>query len=105
MAELFLQEGGELDRLEQLFESTNAPMKYELNAQETEKMKKRLESIVDKNGEIDEKAASQLKESDPDDERDNKKVESVLSPAMQQAAAYESRRLMPVDKAKLEQFS
>ena len=40
-----------------------------------------------------------------DDERDNKKVESVLSPAMEQAAAYESRRLMPVDKAKLEQFS
>lgn len=131
MAELFLQEGGELDHLEQLFERTNAPMAYTLNAPETEKMIKSLESIIDKNGEVDEKAACQLKESDPDfidklrsipegafekvdlaskyyrldDEGDGKKPESVLSTAVQHAAEYESRQLKPIDKAKLEQFS
>ena len=117
-----MQEGGELDRLEQLFESTNAPMKYELNAQETEKMKKRLESIVDKNGEIDEKAACQLKENDPNfidklrsipegsfekmdsvskyfrlDESDNKKNESAISQAIEQAKSYNERKPKPVD--------
>lgn len=130
-AELFLNDGGELDRLEQLFESTSAPMKYVLNAQETEKVKKSLESIIDKNGEVDEKAASQLKKNDPDlfdklrsmpdgafekmdlisqhyrldDEGDNKQAESALSTAVQQAAEYESRQLKPIDKTKIEQFS
>lgn len=131
MAELFLQEGGELDHLEQLFESTSAPMKYTLNAKETEKMKKSLESIVDTNGNVDKKAASQLREHDPDfidklrsmpdgafekmdliskyyrldDEGDGEKPESVLSTAVQHAAEYESRQLKPIDKTKIEQFS
>lgn len=114
-AEHFLHEGGILDNLSCLLESANAPMKYILDKRETEKMTKSLEKIVDKNGEIDASAALQLKESDPDfinklrsmpdnsfkdmdvvtdffrlDERGDKKKESALSPAMEQAAQYKS---------------
>lgn len=122
MAELFLGKDCELDRLERLWDSTNAPMAYTLNPTEIRRIKKRLESIVNKNGEIDEKAACQLKENDPNfidklrsipegsfekmdsvskyfrlDESDNKKNESAISQAIEQAKSYNERKPKPVD--------
>ena len=112
-AEHFLGEGGILDNLSCLLESANAPMKYTLDKRETERMKKSLEKIVDKKGEIDASEALRLKESDPDfinklrsmpehafeamdvvtnffrlNNKSNKKKESALSPSMEQAARY-----------------
>lgn len=110
----FLHEGGVLDNLSHLLESANAPMKYTLDKRETERMEKSLESIV-KDGEIDASAALKLRESDPDfinklrsmpensfenmdvvtdffrlDDGSDKKKESALSPAMEQAAQYKA---------------
>ena len=104
-----------LDNLSHLLESVNAPMKYTLDKRETERMKKNLEKIVDKKGEIDASEALRLKESDPDfinklrsmpehafeamdvvtnffhlDNESNKKKESALSPSMEQAVQYKA---------------
>lgn len=129
MAESFLNKGCILDRLENLWESVNAPMAYTLNASETEKMKTELEKIVDKDGKVNGKAAQQLEKNDPDftnklrsmpegsfenmeavskyfrldDEKENKKGESVLSPSMEQAALYASSHA-PADLKLLDQY-
>ena len=104
-----------LDNLSHLLESVNAPMKYTLDKRETERMKKSLEKIVDKKGEIDASEALRLKESDPDfinklrsmpehafeamdvvtnffhlNNESNKKKESALSPSMEQAVQYKA---------------
>lgn len=118
-----------LDNLSQLLDSVNAPVSYTLNQLEVAKMKTELEKIVDKDGKINEKAAQQLEKSDPDfanklrsmpkgdfenmeaiskyfrldDEKENKKGESVLSPSMEQAILYNSGHA-PADLKLLDQY-
>lgn len=118
-----------LDNLSQLLDSVNAPVSYTLNQSETEKMKTELEKIVDKDGKVDGKAAQQLEKSNPDfvnklrsmpegsfknmeavskyfrldDEKENKKGESVLSPSMEQAALYASSHA-PTDLKLVDQY-
>lgn len=65
MASNFLHEGGVLDKLEELWSSAKAPLKYTLNPTETEKVKRSIEKIVDY-GKIDTKAADELIKAEPD---------------------------------------
>lgn len=127
-ADHFLDGGGRLDDLSRLLDSMNAPVAYTLNQSEAAKMKTELKKIVDKNGKVDEKAAQQLEKNDPDfinklrsmpegafknmesvfeyfrlDEKENKKVESVLMPSLEQAKLYNSN-FVPADLKVLDQY-
>lgn len=126
ISENFLQEGGTLDRLAELWDSANAPLVYTLNPSETEKVKKQLDKIVD-NGKVDAKAASELLKAEPDFKNklvsmpegsmkeyesvskyfnltdDKKEKESRISPSMEMAAQYMSNR-QPIDENLLAKF-
>lgn len=65
----FLKNGGELDRLQKTWETIKAPMQYRLTPEESEKVKREIEKIVDIRGEepkIDEVTATKLLEDMPD---------------------------------------
>lgn len=124
----FLQEGGELDRLEKMWGEARAPMTYSLTQDEAEKVKKSIENIM--NGEkIDEKAAQELIKKDPNiksklqsipddffdgkesvvsyfslNENENKNEESLITPGSRQAAEYGANRFQRVDAESLKQF-
>lgn len=123
----FLQEGGELDRLEKMWGEARAPMVYRLNESEVEKVKKAVENIMhDKK--VDKKAAQELMKKDPDfkdklqsmpDEffegkealvnhfrlnEKEEKEESLISPGSRQAAEYGANRFQRVDAESLKQF-
>lgn len=123
----FLQEGGELDRLEKMWGEARAPMVYRLNESEVEKVKKAVENIMhDKK--VDKKAAQELIKKQPDfkdklesmpDEffegkealvnhfrlnEKEEKEESLITPGSRQAAEYGANRFQRVDAESLKQF-
>lgn len=128
IASNFLHENGTLDRLAELWDSSNAPLQYTLNPLETEKVKKQLDKIVD-HGEIDKKAADELTKAEPNfinkllsmpegsmkgyeavskhfnltDNKKEKAQESRISPSMEMAAQYASSR-QPIDESLLAKF-
>ncbi len=127
MAYNYLCDGGELDRLETMWGAACAPMKYSLTPDESEKVKKSLEGIMS-NGGINEKAAQQLIEKEPDFKNKlqsmphnffegkesvinyfslndkSEKKESKISPAIQQATEYKASRLEKIDEDTLKNF-
>lgn len=62
----FLHNDGELDRLEKMWGMLKAPMKYTLTDKEADRVKKTVEKIVNKSGEVDNKAAQELINKEPD---------------------------------------
>ncbi|MFG6330519.1 MAG: hypothetical protein K1W28_01615 [Lachnospiraceae bacterium] len=124
----FLHEGGELDRLEEMWgEARGASMVYRLNKSEVEKVKKAVGNIMH-DGEVDKKAAQELIKKDPDfkdklqsmpddffegkealvnhfrlNEKEEK-GESLITPGSRKAAEYGANRFQRVDAETLKQF-
>ncbi len=123
----FLHEGGELDRLEEMWKKTHAPMVYRLNESEVGKVKKAVGNIMH-DGEVDKKAAQELIKKDPDfkdklqsmpddffegkealvnhfrlNEKEEKE-ESLITPGSRKAAEYGANRFQRVDAETLKQF-
>lgn len=124
----YLQKG-ELDRLEQMFDSTRAPMHYTLSDKEAEKVKKSIEGIV-QGGKLNRKAAQQLLKKDPgiksklesmpsdyllgkeevakyfglSEKTENEKKESRIDPATKNAPAY-GTKFSKIDPQTLGNFS
>lgn len=123
----FLHEGGELDRLEEMWGEARAPMVYRLNESEVGKVKKAVGNIMH-DGEVDKKAAQELIKKDPDfkdklqsmpddffegkdalvnhfrlNEKEEKE-ESLITPGSRKAAEYGANRFQRVDAETLKQF-
>lgn len=123
----FLHEGGELDRLEEMWGEARAPMVYRLNEREAEQVKKVVGNIMH-DGEVDKKAAQELIKKDPDfkdklqsmpdnffegkealvnhfrlNEKEEKE-ESLITPGSRKAAEYGANRFQRVDAETLKQF-
>lgn len=122
----YLHENGELDRLEQIWGTARAPMRYSLTTAEAEKVKKSIEGVM-KDGELNKEDTKKLIEEQPDikdrlesmpnnyfdDKKElvnyfglNQKVEkeeSLISPAVQNAKEY-GTRFQKVDAETLKRF-
>lgn len=125
----FLHEGGELDRLEEMWGEARAPMVYRLNESEVGKVKKAVENIM-QGGEVDKKAAQDLIKKDPDfkdklqsmpedffegkesvvnyfslKENENKNEESLISPGTKKVAEYAATKFKKVEAEDLKNFA
>ncbi len=129
----FLRDGGELDSIEAMWNSVNAPMTYLLTESERQKVKRSLEQIIDKNGQIDKQKAQELVEKQPTiksklesmsqedfagmeavteyfslygpkKEKANDSNDSKISPSMQVANEYYNNKRETVDEEILNQF-
>lgn len=67
MAEQFLKTGGQLDRVETLWIQSNSPVKYTLSSDEAEKIRNKIDEIIDPyGGAVDKEKADKLIEEIPD---------------------------------------